>query len=426
MNAEGAADEQPLALTTGFGHHYRPVSARVIAAFRDGLIVLDTNVLLNVFRYTPSARKELLGVLEGIADRCFVPHQVAHNRNRVKVVADRQTELQQISEEMTAIKKSVRTVINGFKNRSILRASDVPALEEAVADFLAALERAHDDAFDQYDLEPDRLVGQLDKWTARLDEIFAGRVGPRPSESVLASDVKESERRHRESLAPGFKDQTHGDYLWWAEVLRHTALPGKPLLVVSDDSAKGDWVHEERGLPVGPQPILIEDVISAGGKDLVLLTTRDLLQLVGQIDPQRGVSGDTIDESNKVLAARDPDWTQAAYERLLAELTDGGYDDRVEAITAAALSGGFVGRDEIYRILGSDEDSRSLRHFATPVHRLRKRLVRDGLLAPGAAEALMAVYDGPGKTIGYQVPPEFSTFILEWEQHPDDSSDDKD
>ncbi|WP_354570546.1 PIN-like domain-containing protein [Glaciihabitans sp. UYNi722] len=389
---------------------------------------MDANVLLNVLRYTPSARKELLRVLAEVAERCFVPHQIAveYNRNRVKVVADRHKELQDIAEEVAGIKRSVRTVVNGFKNRSTLRSKDVPALEESVTDFLAALENAYEDALQQYDLEPDRLVGTIDEWTANLDVILTGHVAARPSAELLEADVLEAEKRHNESIAPGFKDQNKGDYLWWAETLRHPGLRGRALLVISDDTAKGDWVLEERGIGVGPHPVLIEDVMSAGGTDLVLLTTRDLLQLVGEVDPQRGVSGDTLDESEKVLASRNVEWDEAAYKWLLTQLSIEGYDDRVEAITTAATADGFVDREEIYRILGSDEDARSLRHFATPVLRLKKLLVRDGMLSPASAEALSAVYDGPGKTIGYQVPAEFQGFSNHFEPDPDDMPGGKD
>lgn len=63
-------------LTDGFDQYYRPDSEREKRAFDGGLIVLDANVLLHVLRYSPTAREELLGVIEVVADRCLIPHQV--------------------------------------------------------------------------------------------------------------------------------------------------------------------------------------------------------------------------------------------------------------------------------------------------------------------------------------------------------------
>ena len=46
-------------------------------AYSEGLIVLDTNALLDLYRLSASARHEFLAVLEKVKDRLFVPYQVA-------------------------------------------------------------------------------------------------------------------------------------------------------------------------------------------------------------------------------------------------------------------------------------------------------------------------------------------------------------
>jgi plasmid stabilization system protein ParE len=66
-----------------------------IAALADGLLVIDTNVLLNLYRYGAEARGELIQVLQLVGDRLFVPGQVAAEflRNRVPVAMDVRREL---------------------------------------------------------------------------------------------------------------------------------------------------------------------------------------------------------------------------------------------------------------------------------------------------------------------------------------------
>lgn len=344
-------------------------------------------------------------MLSSIADRLFVPHQVAaeYNRNRVRVVSDRHKELEDAAAEIDSIRSKVRTLVNNLSNRRTLAASDIAQLEGSVATFFSALEDASNDAATQYDLEPDVMVACKDTWTIRLEEILAGRVAEKPDADLLVKDREEGERRKDAKLAPGFKDDDVGDFLWWSEALRHPDLKGHALVVVSDDAAKGDWRFEERGFAIGPHPILIEDVHEAGGSDLVLLTTRDLLKLVEDTTPTK-VSANTIEESEKVLAARQSRWTPDAYVRLLEILTNEGYHDRVQVIEAAASGDGFVGRDDIYQIIERDEESQSLRHFATPVQRVMKILVANGDLAKDASDALWAEYEGPGKTIGYSTP----------------------
>lgn len=398
-------------LTDGFDQFYRPVPEREKQAFDDGLIVLDANVLLHVMRYSPTAREELLGVIEAVADRCFVPHQIAleYNRNRVRVVADRRNELDAAATEIDDIRSKVRRVVNNLRERRTLGQDEVRTLEGAVSDFFAALETASSNAADQYDLDADRLVGQVDEWTTRLERALTGKVAPPPEVDVHEKDVAEADRRREEGLAPGFKDKVGGDYLWWAEVMRCDRLPGRPLVVVSDDAAKGDWRYEVRGIPTGPHSILTDDVRHAGGTDLVLLTTRDLLRLAEGAGASR-VSESTLAESEKVLAERHVPWTLAGYIALIRSLAGDGYTNRLAVIRSASEAGGHLDRSDVYEIIGASEDERSLRQFATPVQRLTAALIEEGVVSSGVEAALWAEYDGPGKAIGYSTPSEFVPF----------------
>jgi predicted nucleic acid-binding protein len=58
--------------------------------FASGLIVLDTNVLLDLYRYHPETRQELLDVLDQLRERLWVPNQVMVEfwSNRESVLED--------------------------------------------------------------------------------------------------------------------------------------------------------------------------------------------------------------------------------------------------------------------------------------------------------------------------------------------------
>lgn len=398
-------------LTDGFEHYYRAGAERVESAFENGLIILDTNILLNVLRFSPSAREELVGVLESVASRTRVPYQIAveYNRNRVRVVTERKKELSAASNEIDEIRQSARSLFRRLRDRRFLHGEEILKLENSIDSFVRALEDASASALGQYDLDPASLVGEIDPFTHRLSQAFSGRVAERPNDELREEDLREATRRREAKIAPGFKDEAGGDYLWWAEVLRMPELSGKPLVIVSDDVAKGDWLFEEHGISVGPQAVLYEDVRKAGGTDLVLLTTRGLLEITERIGFSQ-VSEATIEESEKVLAKGGVAWPQAAYVELLRLLDLKGYETRVRVIRAAAFEGGYLDREAVYHIAGLDEADRSLRQFATPVQRLSTQLQDDGILPDGVTNALKAEYSGPGKAIGYSVPWEFNSF----------------
>ncbi|MFQ6226277.1 PIN-like domain-containing protein [Nocardia sp. NPDC002869] len=398
-------------LTDGFGHFYRPEPEDVRHAFEHGLIVLDTNVLLNVLRYSSIAREELLGVIESIGERCFVPHQVAleYNRNRVGVVAARHKELEEASADVDEIRGKLRGLVGRIRDRRMVSMEVSQHLEASVDGVISEFRDATSRAMEQYDLAAPNMVGQVDEWTKRLSTALDGRVADAPTDDIRQADAKEAKRRREEKLAPGFRDEAGGDYLWWAEVLREPTLKDRPLLVVSDDVAKGDWVFEQHGLRVGPHEILIDDVINAGGSGVWLATTRDLLKLAEE-SGLSDVSDATLAESEKLLGESRPEWTLDAYVALITTLESEGYESRVRVIREAAARSGFLGRSAVYAIAGLDEEDRSLRQFATPVRRASTQLSLAGIVESTTPDALEAQYDGPGKAKGYSVPTEFTDF----------------
>lgn len=398
-------------LTDDFGHYYRPSASDERHAFEDGLIVLDTNVLLNVLRYSSHARDELLSVIESIGSRCFVPYQVAaeYNRNRVRVVASRHKELAEAENGVDQIRTQIRTLVGHIRDRRIVSGETAQRLDKAANTAIAEFNSAVADAMTQYDLSAANMVGQVDQWTERLTAALAGKVAVAPTDELRQADQKEAERRREEKLAPGYKDDAGGDYLWWAEVLRHPELQDRPLLVVSDDVAKGDWLFEQHGLPIGPHEILISDITKAGGRGVWLATTHKLLKLAEDSGITE-VSESTLAESERFLDVSASQWTLEGYVVLLSTLEYEKYYSRVRVIRAAASGKGYLDREAVYKIAQLDKSDRSLRQFATPVQRLTRRLVGEGMVEAEIKDALEAQYDGPGKAIGYSVPDEFVDF----------------
>lgn len=398
-------------LTDDFGHYYKPAPDDERRAFDDGLIVLDANVLLHVLRYSSHARDELLRVIESIGTRCFVPHQVAaeYNLNRVSVVAARHKELAEAEGGVDEIRVKFRALIGRIRDRRIVSGEIAQKLDGTASSVIAEFNSAVADAMTNYDLSAPSMVGQVDQWTERLATALRGRVAAAPTEELRQADLKEAKRRREEKLAPGFKDEEGGDYLWWAEVLRHPGLRDRPLLVVSDDVAKGDWVFEQHGVSIGPHEILISDVIKAGGRGVWLATTHKLLRLA-EDSGLTDVSASTLAESERLLDVSTPAWTLEGYTALLSALENESYLGRARVIRAAAARNGYLDREAVYEIAQLDVADRSLRQFATPVQRLTRRLTGAGVAVAGVKEALEAQYDGPGKAIGYSVPAEFVEF----------------
>jgi hypothetical protein len=74
-----------------FAGHRTPDDSEVASALRSATVAVDTNVLLDLYRFSDATREAMLEVLVGLGERLFVPHQVMREfwRNRLDVVAGR-------------------------------------------------------------------------------------------------------------------------------------------------------------------------------------------------------------------------------------------------------------------------------------------------------------------------------------------------
>ena len=71
--------------------------------WENATIVLDTNILLNLFRYSKDTRKEFFTVLNSYKSRLWLPYQVIREyyKNRDKVIKDSTKEIVQLEHLQT-------------------------------------------------------------------------------------------------------------------------------------------------------------------------------------------------------------------------------------------------------------------------------------------------------------------------------------
>src|SRR5438128_8631528 len=71
-----------------FPGYYRPTGEQFRKLWGESFFAFDTNVLLNIYRYTSETREVFFRVLEGLQSRLWVPHQAAleFHRRRLDVI----------------------------------------------------------------------------------------------------------------------------------------------------------------------------------------------------------------------------------------------------------------------------------------------------------------------------------------------------
>lgn len=273
-------------MKTSFSGYYPPSAEQYEQLWKEAVIVLDTNVLLNLYRLPTTAGDELLGVLELLKERLWIPHQVAleFQRRRLTVIASERkaTEdaLSATSELVDDIKAKVEGLQIDKRGLGIESQPLLSELEKANDQLLEAIKTTHNAQLD---------ISASDPVRQRLDGLLENRVGTGPaSQAELDELISGGEDRFKEKIPPGFADvdkeknpneatfifdhikyqRKFGDLILWRQLIQHVKNSQiKTVLLITADR-KEDWWWREQGKTVGPHPELIREIGREGGVDL--------------------------------------------------------------------------------------------------------------------------------------------------------------
>jgi hypothetical protein len=249
-------------LRDSFRAYYRPSGQNLADIWEEGIIVLDTNTLLNFFRYTPSTRDEFLGVLEKLSESLWIPHHVGleFQRRRLGVISTTSEAFTKVTDALGRAKGDIGTTLNEFKHHPSLNRGDI---KQEVGNFIDALSEKLQKQKEEH---LTRLVtdGDADSTFERITDLFDGRVGAAFSADEISVLEVEGKERYEKKVPPGFKDKSdsnpnqYGDLIIWKEILRLGAERKLPVIFVTDD-AKEDWWWKHGGETQGPRVELVEE-----------------------------------------------------------------------------------------------------------------------------------------------------------------------
>ncbi|WP_437740641.1 PIN domain-containing protein [Sorangium sp. So ce302] len=210
----------------------------------EGMFVFDTNMLLNVYRYSEEARKEFLDLLSSpeVAPRIWIPYQVACEYHR---------NLDEVRYEQVRKCIDIKHQVEKWGQSS--RAGD----HRTRAEQLSALVNKFVEEADKDYRHPDR-----EALIERIAGLFEGKVGPDWDQERLKKVYKQGEERYKDEIPPGFKDrqqkkgdEKYGDLVIWFQIIEEAKSRKKPVILVTDD-VKEDWWLRIDGKTVGPLPAL--------------------------------------------------------------------------------------------------------------------------------------------------------------------------
>jgi PIN like domain len=251
-----------------FAAYYPPEAERRREFITAGLVALDTNVLLDLYRMNTDAREDVLGLLRQLGDRLWVPHQAAleFHQNRFAVIHDQEQVLKKLQKDVAdtaaklmGIAQNVRDhpIINRKALEGVIRESfrEVGSyLEELGKEPILSIKTA-------IDADP-----VLDAVTALLED----KVGPPYAPDEMTKVEAEGTQRVKDQRPPGYEDakkegsQAVGDYVLWRQLLDEATKRKLPVLLVTNDQ-KEDWYLRLHGITIGPRIELISEMLEEAG-----------------------------------------------------------------------------------------------------------------------------------------------------------------
>jgi hypothetical protein len=402
-------------LFDGFEYRRTFTADQIKAALTGGLIALDTNILLNLYRYEDSARAEFLAVLNQMKDRLFIPNQVAVEfwRNREGVLGDRDFEGRKATEAVVKAGTAAENAIGAWANRlgvdTTKRSALLQLLQSVVEQITGEIEQVTTGSGHSADTNSDELL-------AAIEELVAGRVGAESAPDVQKQDIAEGRRRAKDGVPPGFADDDKdgdgvaGDYLVWRQALRAANAPAIEWLVFISDDVKADWRRDETVSNPRPRPELEKEAMDTTGCRLVMLKSTALLHVAKEVLGLE-VSEGTLTAVSSVSEARSRRWSSEQIEAFM-EALELRRSELAKVVQVAAELGGKIDRSTVYDICGFNAD-RKLNRFTMPATGLVRSMVEDGDLLDGLQDPIWALYEGPGKAVGFGVPEEFVDFFAE-------------
>lgn len=217
--------------------------------WKTATFIFDTNVFLNLYRYSKKTRDIMFKAFEDLADRIWMPNHVAHEimNNRCEVIVEANDRYEAINSDISSFVKRCK---DGLRLADDER--EIIDLKKYLDDWLKENQKKN------------QIVKNFsnDAVLEKLLSIFDGKVGASLSDEEIMRIKEEGAKRFEKQVPPGYKDYSKtkgtvennafGDLIVWKEILKYSSENKKDIIYVTNDK-KEDWWYIVKGKTVGPR-----------------------------------------------------------------------------------------------------------------------------------------------------------------------------
>ena len=301
-----------------FAEYYELPKECINEIWDNSLIVFDTNVLLNLYRYNDDARNEFIKVIKFYKERLWIPYQVGleFHRRREDIMRKNSKAYNVLAEKLSKELVGIVSSLEGeYARHPYINIKDIKKKVERCAESIVkTLEKQEKD-------HPDYSQG--DETLYSITELFDGRVGEDFAEKDLEALYKEGEKRYVNKVPPGYCDEKnksekskrslYGDLIVWKQTILQSRDNKQNVIFVTDDH-KEDWWKKVDGKH-SPRKELIREFLSETGQKILIYDSKRFLEYANK-NKELKVSQKAIREVEKIRTADISKYMDDVYQSL--------------------------------------------------------------------------------------------------------------
>lgn len=233
---------------------YNPLGKEIINKLWDNAIfVFDTNILLNLYRYSEETSKKFIETIAEFKDRVWLPYQVGFefNRNRLSVISDQRKLYEDFEKKINDIISEIDN-----KNRN-------PFFSGSLFDKLLSIKIDIKCEIDnKIKVYQESLINDL--LLDKINAVFEGKIGNCFKPEELKQICIEGGKRYIDKIPPGYCDlkkpenERYGDLIIWKQIISKSKDSKMDIIFILDDR-KEDWWLEHQGKTISPRPELLKE-----------------------------------------------------------------------------------------------------------------------------------------------------------------------
>lgn len=245
-----------------FKGFYTPSESEIKASWLDQktIFVFDTNVLLNLYRYTKTTRNDFFKIINKVSKNIWLPYHVGleYQRNRLTVIKSEKKVFSDLQSYTENLEKNIDT--NNLQKLNLNQR--LPELNETtlkLQDDIKKLISAYKKDIETWNKkQPD--VRSTDEIRKKIDDIFHEKVGTPPKNQESLDEIyKEGKRRYELNIPPGYEDKKekedkdnfkyadleyipmYGDLIIWKQTIEKAKDEEIDAVIFVTDDYKEDW-----------------------------------------------------------------------------------------------------------------------------------------------------------------------------------------